>query len=82
MSLSLTAGNTMDTAHFHLYMHTLVQVARGRWKGGVPCSIALSLVTMETGYGWKQQENKIMGFASLRLVNSAFVILYCLNGHF
>lgn len=48
MSLSVTAGNTMDTAHFHLYVHTLVQVARGRWKGGVPFSIALSLVTMET----------------------------------
>lgn len=49
-SWPVTAGNTMDSAHFYMLTHTHVQVARGRWEGGVPFSTALSLAELP----WKQ----------------------------
>lgn len=57
--------------HAHAYSCTGCQ---GEVGGG--CALLHSSVsgrvTMETGYGWKQQEKEIMGFASPPLMNSRF----------
>lgn len=50
INVYVTAGNTMDGTHLRLLAHTRVQVARGRWGGGVPFSKALSPAELP----WKQ----------------------------
>lgn len=65
---------TQWTAHTFTCSRILMYRLPG--GGGRGCALLHSSVsgrvTMETGYGWKQQEKEIMGFASPPLMNSRF----------